>query len=65
MNKKVVMVLGATGQVGGLLANELKDNASVQVRVTTRRKEQIDALKKQYGEAVFLIWMMPALLNLH
>jgi len=54
MSKRVVMILGATGQVGGLLAKELKDNSSVQVRVTTRHKDQIDSLKKQYGDAVFL-----------
>lgn len=54
MDKRVIMVLGATGQVGGLLAKQLKDKSSVQVRVTTRRKDQIEALKKQYGDAVYL-----------
>src|SRR5580700_9135425 len=54
MSKRTVMILGATGQVGGLLAKELKDSSSLQVKVTTRRKEQIEALQKQYGDAVFL-----------
>lgn len=54
MDKPVVMVLGVTGKLGGLVAKELKSDSSVSLRVTTRRPEQIGTLKATYGDAVFL-----------
>jgi NAD(P)H dehydrogenase (quinone) len=54
MNKPVVMVLGVTGKLGGLVAKQLRADDSISLRVTTRRQEQIESLAGEYGEAVLL-----------
>ena len=48
-----VLVLGATGQLGSLLCEELKVR-NVPFRVTGRKREQLISLKEKYGDAVFL-----------
>lgn len=50
----VVLVLGVTGQLGSLVADQLRQDPSVKLRVTSRRKEDLPALKEKYGEAVYL-----------
>jgi NAD(P)H dehydrogenase (quinone) len=54
MDKPVVMVLGVTGKLGGLVAKQLRADSSIKLRVTTRRPEQIESLASDYGEAVLL-----------
>ncbi len=55
MNKKpVVLLLGSTGQLGSLIARQLKDQPSIHLRVTSRKQSQLHDLSKQYGDAVFL-----------
>lgn len=54
MVKAEVLVLGVTGQIGNLLAEKLKGNEKVSLRVSSRRKEQLPELEKAYGKAVFL-----------
>jgi uncharacterized protein YbjT (DUF2867 family) len=41
-----VLVVGANGQVGKLLVNQLKDNKEHTVKAMVRREEQADAFKK-------------------
>jgi NAD(P)H dehydrogenase (quinone) len=53
-NKPVAMVLGVTGQLGRLVADQLRPSTSVQLRVTSRREHDLAKLKNDYGEAVFL-----------
>lgn len=52
--KPVVLVLGATGQIGGLIAERLRNQNSVSLRVSSRKKEQLPQLKEKFGDAVFL-----------
>lgn len=54
INKSVVLVLGATGQLGKLIVDRLKDNSDISLRVTSRKREQLPQLKEMYGDAVFL-----------
>lgn len=52
--KPNVLVLGATGQLGRLVADKLHTNGSVSLIVTSRKKEQLPKLKEKYGQAVYL-----------
>jgi NAD(P)H dehydrogenase (quinone) len=52
--KPVVLVLGATGQLGNLVADRLKKNETISLRVTYRKAEQLKELEEQFGNAVFL-----------
>jgi uncharacterized protein YbjT (DUF2867 family) len=52
--KPIVLVLGSTGQVGKLIVEALSHAKEVQVRVTSRRSEQVEALRKQGQDAVYL-----------
>ena len=53
-NKPIVLVLGSTGQVGKLIVEALKQNNDVQVRVTSRRPEQVEELRQNREDAVYL-----------
>lgn len=53
-NKPVVMVLGATGQLGKLIADSLQKNDAISLTVTSRKPDQIPKLKEKYGNAVYL-----------
>ncbi len=53
-SKPVVLVLGATGQLGKLVADRLRKNDTVSLRVTSRKAGQLAELKEQYGDAVYL-----------
>ena len=48
-----ILILGATGQLGSLVADKLQREKK-QLRVTSRRREQLSTLKAQYGDSVFL-----------
>jgi NAD(P)H dehydrogenase (quinone) len=52
--KPIVLVLGSTGQVGKLIVEVLSHAKEVQVRVTSRRPEQVEALRQQGQDAVYL-----------
>lgn len=52
--KPIVLVLGSTGQVGKLIVEALSHSQEVQIRVTSRRPEQVEALRKQGQDAVYL-----------
>jgi NAD(P)H dehydrogenase (quinone) len=52
--KPIVLVLGSTGQVGKLIVEALSHTKEVQVRVTSRRSEQVEALRQQGQDAVYL-----------
>lgn len=52
--KPVILLLGATGQLGQLIAGHLYDETSIKLVVTSRKKEQLPKLKNEYGEAVYL-----------
>ncbi|VVC74777.1 NAD(P)H azoreductase [Aquicella siphonis] len=54
MSKPKVLVLGATGQVGKLLGDHLKDDSSLELIVGTRKKEKLDQLSKLYRQAVYI-----------
>ncbi|NJK52122.1 MAG: NmrA family NAD(P)-binding protein [Leptolyngbyaceae cyanobacterium SU_3_3] len=50
----IVLVLGSTGQVGKLIVEALSHTQEVQVRVTSRRPEQVEVLRQQGQDAVYL-----------
>ncbi len=52
--KPIVLVLGSTGQVGKSIVEALSHIKDVQVRVTSRRSEQVEALRQQGQDAVHL-----------
>lgn len=54
-NKKpIVLVLGSTGQVGKLIVEALSQTSDVQIRLTNRRPEQVETLRAQGQDAVYL-----------
>ena len=50
----MVLVLGATGQLGKLIAERLVKNNKIPVRVTARKTEQLSQLKEKYKDVVYL-----------
>jgi len=54
MNKVIVLVLGATGQLGQIVADTLRKNEAVSLTATSRRAEELPKLKEKYGNAVYL-----------
>src|ERR1700722_4444889 len=53
-SRPAVLVLGATGQLGGLLAKELRDQEAITLKVSSRNKELLPTLKEQFGDAAYL-----------
>jgi uncharacterized protein YbjT (DUF2867 family) len=53
-SKPVVLVLGSTGQIGGLIADKLKNEKSISLKVSSRKMDQLPSLKQKYGDAVYL-----------
>jgi NAD(P)H dehydrogenase (quinone) len=54
-DKPTVLVLGSTGQLGGLVAGELARDDRVRLRVTSRRDGQLESLRERFSaEAVSL-----------
>ena len=52
--KPVVLVMGVTGQLGKLIAELLRKDDTISLRVTSRKTEQLPKLKEKYGHAVYL-----------
>lgn len=52
--KPTVLLIGATGQLGKLIANHLQSQESITLRVTSRKKSQLPELSQEYTEAVYL-----------
>ncbi|NJL64302.1 MAG: NmrA family NAD(P)-binding protein [Methylacidiphilales bacterium] len=52
--KPLVLVLGSTGQVGKLVVEALKQTSDVRIRVTSRKLEQVETLRQQGQDAVYL-----------
>jgi uncharacterized protein YbjT (DUF2867 family) len=51
----LVLVLGATGRIGSMVANELqRDSKGVRVRLATRKREQVERFRAEGKDAVFL-----------
>lgn len=51
----LILVLGATGQTGGKIADDLqRDSGGCRVRVVSRRAEQVDAWKQEGRDAVLM-----------
>lgn len=53
-SKPVILLLGATGQMGKLLAENLRDNDSLELRVASRKQDQLAELAKQYKKSVYI-----------
>jgi NAD(P)H dehydrogenase (quinone) len=53
-HKPTVLVLGSTGQVGQLVVKELANNQDVNVRVTSRRKADVERLRAKGKDVVYL-----------
>jgi NAD(P)H dehydrogenase (quinone) len=53
-SKLKVLVLGSSGQVGKLIVSHLEANEMVDVRVTSRRKEEVEKLRAAGRDAVYL-----------
>lgn len=54
-DKPTVMVLGSTGQLGGLVASRLAGDTRVQLRVTSRREDQLSELKERFSAQAVLL----------
>ena len=52
--KPTVLVLGSTGQVGHVVIKELTDSHEVNLRVTSRRQADVDRLRSEGKDAVYL-----------
>ena len=52
--KPSVLVMGATGQLGGLISERLREDRAIELIVTTRRQEQLADLESKYGAAVLM-----------
>jgi NAD(P)H dehydrogenase (quinone) len=53
-SKPAVLVLGSTGQLGQMIADNLRENSAISLTVTSRKQEQLHALKEKWGHAVYL-----------
>ncbi len=53
-SKPVILLLGATGQVGKLIAENLREHDSLELRVASRKQDQLAELEKQYGKSVYI-----------
>ena len=54
IQKPTVLILGSTGQVGRLVIKELADSQDVYVRVTSRRQADVERLRSEGKDAVYL-----------
>jgi NAD(P)H dehydrogenase (quinone) len=52
--KPTILVLGSTGQLGQLVVKELENSQDADVRVTSRRKEEVERLRSKGRDAVYL-----------
>lgn len=54
VRKPSILVLGATGQLGKLIAEDLRKNEHISLTVASRKREQLPALRERYHNAVYL-----------
>jgi NAD(P)H dehydrogenase (quinone) len=52
--KPTVLVLGSTGQIGKMIVKELEQSADVQIRLSSRRLEEVERLRREGKDAVYL-----------
>jgi NAD(P)H dehydrogenase (quinone) len=52
--KPIVLLLGSSGQIGSLIAQKLREDPSITLRVTTRKKDQLDVLNRLYESVAYL-----------
>lgn len=52
--KPTVLVLGSTGQIGKMMVKELEQSADVQIRLSSRRIEEVEWLRQEGKDAVYL-----------
>jgi len=52
--KPTVLILGSSGQIGGLIVSKLTANEDVSVRVSSRRSDEVERLKASGLDAVYL-----------
>lgn len=52
--KTKVLVLGSSGQVGGKTAAILDESPEIDVRITSRKKEEVERLRLLGKDAVYL-----------
>ena len=52
--KPRILIIGATGQNGKLIAQRLMQDKSIELVVASRKKENLEDLSAQYGRAVYL-----------
>ncbi|NSL18323.1 NmrA family NAD(P)-binding protein [Tatlockia micdadei] len=53
-HKPIVLILGATGQIGQLVTAELAKNDQIMLRPAARKQEQLEALANRYGNSVYI-----------
>jgi NAD(P)H dehydrogenase (quinone) len=53
-HQPAILVLGATGQLGKLIADSLRKNNALSLTVTSRKPDLIPQLKEDYGNAIYL-----------
>ena len=53
-SKPTVLVLGSTGQVGQLVVKELANSQDVDLRLSSRRNEEVERLRSEGKDAVHL-----------
>ena len=53
-SKPTILVLGSTGQVGKLVVKELANSQDVDLRLSSRRKEEVERLRSEGKDAVHL-----------
>ncbi|MBX3710133.1 MAG: NmrA family NAD(P)-binding protein [Gammaproteobacteria bacterium] len=52
--KPVLLLFGATGQIGTLIAENLRDNEVLELRVASRKQKKSAELAKQYGKSMYI-----------
>ena len=53
-NKPTVLVLGSSGQIGQLVVKELEQSSDVNLRLSSRRPQEVERLRGEGKEAVYL-----------
>jgi len=54
ITKPRVLVLGATGQIGSLIVQKLREDENVELRVTSRKPDEVNRLKAEGLDAAYL-----------
>ena len=54
IKKPLILVLGATGQIGSLIIKKLSEENEVRLRITSRRQDEVLKMRQEGADAVFL-----------